>query len=225
LTNPTTSIIAEVKQRLLSYPEQDWNQKYVHFLIYERTCNLLFEAEDRDRCYFWEVSPFTNIHFFDYIMNCPDAQKARQKLNREFLLQLSPELAAIPYANWNTPITSLKFKTLMWLNVMTKRFPVLRSALRKISRATTHAASYRYRSNFLACLREQLESHDALYEYFSPPEMNKILDLAMNWPPGLIERLFTVVSCIEGFKDYENTIEKRYYDAEFIWEHSINRSS
>ena len=49
---PETEIIDELRHHVSSYPENEVNQKYVHFLIYERAFKWLFEGEDRNRFYF-----------------------------------------------------------------------------------------------------------------------------------------------------------------------------
>ena len=88
------------------YAEADYNKKYVHFQIYERAFNWAFEGVDRNRYYFWTCTPLLSSNVFEYSMNCPDEQKGPYKLYKHFLMELSPELAVVAYANYRLPITS-----------------------------------------------------------------------------------------------------------------------
>lgn len=99
-----------VEERLRAYPEVDLKQKYVHFLIRERGFNCLNHGEDRNRYYFWSVTPFYSLPVFQYAMNCPNAQKRNYELYIEFLERFSPELLNIEYPDFGAPITSLEFK-------------------------------------------------------------------------------------------------------------------
>jgi len=87
------AIRRSVRDRLRLYPETDPASKYVHFLVYERGANFLFEGEDRNR-FFWSTTPFYSIDFFRYAMNCPPEQKTRYNLYRSFLTELAPAAAA-----------------------------------------------------------------------------------------------------------------------------------
>jgi asparagine synthase (glutamine-hydrolysing) len=75
-----TDVIDELRNHILSYPEKDMDQKYIHFLIYERAFKWLYEGEDRNRFYFWSVAPFWSLPFFEYAMNCSDEQKSKYSL-------------------------------------------------------------------------------------------------------------------------------------------------
>ena len=86
---PKSEIITELTNHFLSYPEQELSQKYVHFLVFERAFKWLFEGEDRNRCYFWSVTPFYSMHFFNYAMNCSDKQKSKYNLYHQFFKELS----------------------------------------------------------------------------------------------------------------------------------------
>jgi asparagine synthase (glutamine-hydrolysing) len=84
---------------LLSYPENDLNYKYVHY-VFERGYKLMFEAEDRDRFYIWSTSPFWALSFFNYASKIPDNCKAHFNLYRMFLERLNKKCLKVRYANW-----------------------------------------------------------------------------------------------------------------------------
>lgn len=90
LTGVSADRIREsIRERLRTYPEGDIEQRCVHFLIYERGRNWLYEAEDTNRCFFWSVTPFYALPFFEYAMNCPDEQKRWYRLYRSLLSHYS----------------------------------------------------------------------------------------------------------------------------------------
>ena len=84
---PECDIIHGISKHVGSYPEPDWDSKYVHFVIFERGRRWLFEGEDRNRNFFWHLAPFYGIQFFRYAMNCPDEQKANHRLYKELLVK------------------------------------------------------------------------------------------------------------------------------------------
>jgi asparagine synthase (glutamine-hydrolysing) len=92
----------EVKDIVSSYPEDDLNQKYVHFVIFERGFNSLFEGEDRNRCYFWSPSPFWSSIVFAYAMKIPDNYKKYRRLQFSFLKNLDSKCLEIEYPAWGS---------------------------------------------------------------------------------------------------------------------------
>lgn len=91
----------EISNTIFEYPEKDLNQKYVHFVIFERGYKWLFEGEDRNRFYFWSTSPYWSPLFFDYAMKIPDIYKEHLNLHRKFLEKLDKNCLKIKYANWS----------------------------------------------------------------------------------------------------------------------------
>ena len=101
-TDPA-EILADLEGYLSSYPERDQRQKYAHFFLCERAMKYHSEAEDRNRCYFWGVTPFSSLDFFQYATGCPDDQKSSYGLYREFLLRIMPSVAAIEHSGLGVP--------------------------------------------------------------------------------------------------------------------------
>jgi len=90
----------EITKILMDFPENDLNQKYVHFVIFERGNKRNFEGEDRNRFYFWSTSPFWSPKLFDYSMKIPDSYKKHLTLYRMFLERLDRNSLRTRYANW-----------------------------------------------------------------------------------------------------------------------------
>jgi asparagine synthase (glutamine-hydrolysing) len=209
-----SSLIDEIRSHVLSYPEQDWNQKYVHFDIFDRGFKWSVEGEDRNRFFFWSVAPFYSPNFFNYAMNCPDKQKSRYTLYRNFLLELSPEASAINNANWNLPITSLRYKIRSSLTDIIFRFFPLMLSKRQINNLIKNTGSYDQRSTFISCLENQINSCSAIHEYLSYPALKEVVRKRIKYSKRQIQVLFTVVSSIEEIECEGSTIEK-YYESEF----------
>jgi len=213
-----SQIIDEVTNHVMSYPEKDLSQKYVHFMTCEYGINWYWEGEDRNRCYFWSVAPFYSIQLFNYVMNCPDRQKSQYALYRQFLSELSPQAAAIDYAGPHIliplPITSIRFRIMRSMVAILSRFPNLkRKVIGKVKPETT--SSHAYNSNFLQCLKEQTVNCKAISDYLSLPAIEETLKDYSKYSIFQINNLFTVTSFIEDLKDGKSTIEA-YYEAEFI---------
>ncbi|MBU4357012.1 MAG: hypothetical protein KJ822_16995, partial [Proteobacteria bacterium] len=96
-------IKAELAEHLASYPETAPDRKYKHFFCLEVATKMYHEGEDRNRHFFWSVTPFYSFEFFHYAMNCPDRDKQGYRLYREFLAQLHPAVGGIDYADWQAP--------------------------------------------------------------------------------------------------------------------------
>ncbi len=201
-------IIDELKKNILTYPERNWDQKYVHFLIYEQCLKWCFEGEDRNRFYFWSVAPLLSISFFNFVMNCPDHLKSRHALYREFLLELYPQVCKINNADWNLPIISKRLPIKLYLKSV---FPL---QYRKIIKQYLFMNSYPYenRSNILNCIKEQLNNSQSISDYLSCAAVNNIMKRSNK---SQINNLFTITSIIEELQYNQSTIEK-YFEIEFV---------
>jgi len=98
-----------------NYPEENLDNKFIHFLIFERAFKFLFEAEDRNRYFFNSVTPFYSLPFFKLAMQVPEKDKKNYNLYKNFLLKLSPETISINNAFWKSPLTSNRFMITMLL--------------------------------------------------------------------------------------------------------------
>lgn len=130
----------EIKDYLLnlvhSYPEDDIEQKHIHFKIFERMYSWLFESGDANRCYAWNTSPFYTLEFFRYAIGVPDWQKTEYQLFREWLQQLDPRLVDIRNANTQTRVGSVphqvQLKGYKFLTRHPEIFDVVRPVLKSV---------------------------------------------------------------------------------------------
>lgn len=200
-------IINELRKNVSSYPEKRLDQKYVHFLIYERSFKWLVEGEDRNRFYFWSVTPFCSTPFFNYAMNCSDNNKSQYGLYREFLLKLSPSATMVNNATYGCSITSNKFKIIRFIMNVALRLPDLRKTVKRIKAKN----GYKGNSNVIKCLREQINNCESICRYLSCTELANIVDYSTNYSKYEIDNLFTITSVIEETCCHGSTIQK-YYD-------------
>ena len=207
-------LVDELKNHVLSYPEQDWNQKHVHFDIFDRAFKWSCEGEDRNRFYLWSGAPFYSPKFLRYAMNCPDSQKSRYRLYRSFLLGLSPEASAIRNPNWNLSITSSRYKIKSALSDILFRFSPFMVSKKRIKELARNTPGYGPRSTFISCLEHQIDDRNAIGEYLSYPAVKEVVQEHGKYSKRQIQVLFTLVSSIEETECGGSTIEK-YYDAEF----------
>ncbi|MFC5970141.1 asparagine synthase-related protein [Halomarina salina] len=118
-----------IEERLDAYPESTTAQQYVHFLVYERGINYLNHGEDRNRYFFWSVSPFYSRPVFAYAMGCPDGQKGGRRLYRAFIERFAPDLVDLEYPNFGAPITSVEYRLKQTAFDLLSRYPALRESL------------------------------------------------------------------------------------------------
>jgi len=182
-------IEASIEDRLDTYPETDWSQKYAKFLLRERGINGMFNGEDRNRYYFWSVSPFYSLPVFDYAVNCPGEQKHRRRLYREFLRRLAPDLLDVTYVNYDAPVTSLEFRLKRSLYEFLSRYPSL------CSRVILALRSYGDRHEKVASdIESQLSGSDV--DPLAPTEIVRLLDDSDSYKPADLSYLHTVVAAI-----------------------------
>ena len=203
-------ILEELRQILKSYPEKSMKQKYIHFLISERTMKWLFEGEDRNRNFFRSVSPYYSYKFFDYAMNCPDEMKKDYKLFRMFLERLSPEMAAVNNANWDIPVTSEKLKTFFLKNKIRSLIP---QSVKKNIKSGFKKNNYLINSKaaVVECFGKQFKACDYLSSVFNIDELKKIKYLSED----KFYYLFTLTSVIEKTKTGKSSI-RSFEDRIFI---------
>lgn len=198
-------IISGISEHVDSYPEQDFDHKLVHFVIFERGRRWLFEGEDRNRNFFWHLAPFYGIQFFRYAMNCPDEQKANHRLYKELLIRLSPQVADIQNEHWGFPITSKKYYwtvVTQYLRSLTPR-PLKRFLKGQISQISIPRETYK------ECMKKQVVGCDVIKEYLLFPEVMKRLDRCTK-PEA--QTLLTVTSTLEMVASGRSTLKEYWED-------------
>jgi asparagine synthase (glutamine-hydrolysing) len=194
-------IVEEIRRHVETYPERSLEQKYIHFLIYERGFKWLFEGEDRNRCYFWSATPFYSLEFFKHAMDCPDEQKANYDLYRHFLLCLSPAAAQVDNSHWSRPLASKSYlMKILWTSFVHQ---VLSPQMRKKIRSTI--APYRPSASFLQCFQEQVSSCRALDDYLCRDALKTV---PRHCTKTEMANLMTITSCIEDVECGRSTLEQ-----------------
>ena len=115
-------------------PEQTWRDKFLHYWIFSQISTVINEAQDRERHYFWTVSPFFSPPFMDFALHCPDDQKSGYELYRRFIKILSAQAAAVPYAPYGCDLDSIKLKLNERLNRIKKGWPRQLKAIKSMAK-------------------------------------------------------------------------------------------
>ncbi|HTF88539.1 MAG TPA: asparagine synthase-related protein [Planctomycetota bacterium] len=104
------SLVEGLRARLLSYPEPDLDQKAVHWKIAERSRKWLFEGEDRNRGFLWQISPCLALSVFEAAMRVPDEHKRDFRFYAAVQRRLDPTLLDLPHADTGMSIDSARFR-------------------------------------------------------------------------------------------------------------------
>jgi len=204
------AIRRSVRDRLRLYPETDPASKYVHFLVYERGVNFLFEGEDRNRFFFWSTTPFYSIDFFRYAMNCPPEQKTRYNLYRSFLTELAPAAAALTHPDYGVPVASTRHEAAAFVDDLLSRYPrvfdVLRPIIKSVNGLETES---QLRPSTVGCIRTQIEQCGAVDDVLSTDELHAFLDAHADRDRVSVYRLFALTSLIDDIHSTESVLESR----------------
>ena len=189
-------IKSELAEHLASYPETAPDRKYKHFFCLEVATKMYHEGEDRNRHFFWSATPFYSFEFFHYALNCPDRDKQGYRLYREFLAQLHPAVGGIDYADWQAPLSSLKFSLLYQTKSLTRRRPNLIRRLRGLLGLYDRVGPA---SNILGCLRDQSLACAPLNQYLDPRSLSRLLEGPRGYDKLQLWTLFTLTSTIAAY--------------------------
>lgn len=203
---PEGDIVRSISEHVDSYPEQDFDNKLVHFVVFERGRRWLFEGEDRNRNFFWHLAPFYGIQFFRCAMNCPDEQKTDHKLYKEVLIRLSPEVAGIRNAHWGFPITSQKYYRFVWKRFVLDLIPTeFKKRIKQLN------ASGVPRERYKECTSKQVSSCDGIGKCLEYSELMRQLDFCSKREA---QTLLTVTSTLELVTSGRSSISD-YWDEQF----------
>ncbi len=120
---PAGSLISSLRTVISGYPERDARQKGVHFSFYERGRKWLYEGEDRNRFFLWQVSPFYAAPFFRRAMRVPDRFKERYSLYRAAQRHLGTDVIRIPHAQLGVSVGSMFFPWKLGFDAALRRLP------------------------------------------------------------------------------------------------------
>lgn len=212
-------ILHELNRELRSYPEQESNQKYVHFIFHGQSIKRHHEGDDRVRNFFWSTAPYWSVPLFLYMSQCPDDQKKNHALYSRYLRELHPTLGSIERVinrrAYSIPIGYMEPeyrepKPTIWRTVYR---PIKRSwkRIRRIFIPSTQPTGPRpfvHPSDLLECMRVQAASCAAVGATLSADAIGEILSNAGRYSAEGIAVLFTVMSAIEYMSEGRSTIEQ-----------------
>jgi asparagine synthase (glutamine-hydrolysing) len=217
ITNLSKQAIRDsFRDRFESYPEKSPDYQYVHLYIYERAFKWLFESEDRNRCYFWSVTPFYGIEFFKYAMNCPDNQKSLRHLYAQFLNLLSAEIMAIKDQNTGQMINSWKYRNKTrikntLIGIVTQSETTAHIAQRLSGKIDAYASN----APILECLSNQLSNCMLIGDILSTTAIRSVIENNDTYSKTCIQHLLTVTSAIENLGTRQCSID-RFLDINLI---------
>jgi asparagine synthase (glutamine-hydrolysing) len=197
-----SDVLDSLVARIRSYPERQPARKYVHFLFQERGLRWAFEGEDRNRCYFWSVTPFFAPDVFELAMCLPPVTKAFHRLRVGVLAAIAPELVRIPDATTRGRLTSPVFRLQHTVRTMARR--TMLHALdgdteRRLFAFLRRVDGYDARSPAVRLVREQLATGPA-GAFFRPEGMERILGGARSIAREQFSVMFTVTSLVDALE-------------------------
>ncbi|SIS01198.1 asparagine synthase (glutamine-hydrolysing) [Natronorubrum daqingense] len=199
ITGLSESAIREsIRSRFEEYPETDPNALYVHFRIYERAVNFLFEGEDRNRFFFWSTTPFYSLPFFTYAMHCPSEQKVQYNLYRTFLTDLSPEAARIRHPNYRAPVASSRHAMVAMIDDLLSRYPRVMESIKPVIKSVNDLdTEASLQPDTIECIRSQVNQCGAVSDVFSSEDVHQFLDSHADYGRVSIYRIFALTSFID----------------------------
>ncbi|WP_164932840.1 asparagine synthase-related protein [Halorubrum amylolyticum] len=189
----------EIAAVISTYPESEWNDLYVHFLVAERGRNWLFEGEDRNRGYFWSTSPFYGLQFFEYAMNVPASQKSGYHLYRLFLNELWPAATEIEHADFGYALDSPMYYAVQRGLDLIDGYP----RLERIVDTIHDSESSRSEDDIAGRLLSRRLSDQAVKRYFSPTIVKDVANDRAGYSSKQAFTLLTLASEVTRFASAE----------------------
>jgi asparagine synthase (glutamine-hydrolysing) len=163
------NITGEIHNVFTSYPEQEWSNKLVHSIVFERGVKFVGEGEDRNRYFLWCSTPFYGMAVFNYAMKCADSQKDNYSLYKEFLREINQDIAEMPSDKF-VPTRSGGYKRNALLNVRGVASRMLPHELKRYVKRLMDKKPDLY----VRCVREQLQAARGISEYFQVDELSRL---------------------------------------------------
>jgi asparagine synthase (glutamine-hydrolysing) len=200
-------IIDELISILKLYPEGEFDQKYVHFIIYALSLKKFFEVEDTERLYFWSTSPYYSVPLITYIMGCSDNNKSSRAFHRELLKLLSTSITALESSDYGCSIVSNKFRLIIPFKSLIFRYHSLKRVAALMIRKRDRDA---IDNKMIKCIKEDIKNSTHLPKYFSVDKLWDMVTDPSNHGLHAVYHLFTIISLIEKTYAKECAIEKSY---------------
>jgi len=196
---------------ITKYPENDFGNSYVHFMIYERGIKWLFEGEDRNRCFVPAATPFYSLGFFREAMSCPDRYKKNHRLYGEFLKILSAEAAALIDMNRMAPVDSGRYRRKEAVFNWFSRYP---GFSRRLKYRLAAPPSYDRNSSAVIYVDEMADQSGCIKEIFDIARLKAICQSPGNISRTAFDNLLTLVNASILYGEGKQTLEA-YTEREF----------
>lgn len=121
-------VLARVAAHLDSYPERDPYSRFRRFRN-EFDRKWAGEAEDRNRFYFWPITPFLALPFFEYVASIEENLKGL-RLFVDFLAAIDPRATSLKYYNYRMPLDNQVMLRAVAMAERAARVPVVKTAVR-----------------------------------------------------------------------------------------------
>ncbi|WP_254768142.1 hypothetical protein [Salinilacihabitans rarus] len=197
-----------VREHVDAFPERTPAGKYVHFLVYGRAVNFLFEGEDRNRLFFWSVTPFYSLPFFRYAMNCPPEQKERYKLYRSFLGQLAPSAAGRVHPIYGAPVDSSRHALAALVDDVLSRYPSVFETVKPFIKAFNDLdTGSTVGPDTVDCIRHQVDRNDVVDDLFDRQALDRIIDAHDEYGKFTLYRIFALTSVVDDIHSTRSVLE------------------
>ena len=206
---PVARLRDAVAARLATYPERSATQRWVHFLFAERAVKWLFEGEDRNRAWFWHVTPFYAPGVFELAMRVPDADKADHRLRYAVLAALAPEIHDLPNASIGDAPGTIGFVVRRRLERLGKAAllrlggPELERVVRRVLKPPR---GYAADSMVVRTVARQLLACPAIAEVLDPNGVRRLLAEAPACRGEQFSVVLTITSLIETMAGERGTL-------------------
>jgi len=196
-------IAQHLRKHLEEFREADIYGKYLRFR-HEYDIRYAAEGEDRNRFYFWTVSPYFSYRYFTCAMSIPEPRKDL-KLFRDMLLAIDPRLCSVPYYNFGVRLDTSatlyaislaqRLMRISSIKTFARRALGLNTRLRGIAGGRLAMTQQRL-VGLKAATRSYPEMSDAVRTLFDTSRFLEILDRETD--VQAVERLLVVCAYIES---------------------------
>lgn len=197
---PAAAIRDGIQACVARYPERAADQRYLHYILYERGVRWMFEGEDRNRCFFWSVSPYSAPAVLDPAMGAPGSRKALQRLQSDVLRLIGPEVHDVINASTGRPLGSSEQRSRLWFEKRVKAFLLRAVSTRLESRLRTllrPPRGYGETSGFVRAVRTMVREVPGVADYLDPGVIDTVLASAEGFRREQFSVLLTVIALVD----------------------------
>jgi asparagine synthase (glutamine-hydrolysing) len=182
LRMPENEISNHLQRRLETFPEKSIWRKYLRFR-HEFDMRFAGEAEDRNRFFFWTISPFFAFPFFNYVMGIDENRKT-SRLFRDFLYAIDPNTCKAKYFNYHLPLNN---QVTLWALAFAERMSrhvFVKNSLRRMVRLMkacrglfghSNAEEKRTIKNIRIELIDLLANSNPIRDFFNNPGLPSLI--------------------------------------------------